>query len=77
MTDNETAEKINTYIAAHPDATRFQIARDCNVSRPRIARLADIGLVRNWPEPLTSSQAATMAARISPWRNFKLPGTPR
>jgi hypothetical protein len=76
MTDAELAIKINAYLAAHPYATRSSIIRKCNVSLERCLRLHEAGMI-TFPAALTTSQAATIGARRSPWRtDFKLPGTP-
>ena len=77
MTDEQLAEQINAYLQDNPNASRRSIAVDNKVSRLRLLRMAEIGLIKLPPKiPLHIS--GKMGSKNSPWRNnFRLGGTPR
>lgn len=75
--DDILARDINKFIEDNPYCTRQSIRKKFNIGDDRAARMVASGLVKNYPRSLTPSQAATMAAKNSPWKHFKLPGSPK
>ena len=75
--DEEVAAKINQYRAEHKYALRNEIVRKCNTSIERYKRLRERGLVDELPPMANRSISATMAAKRSNWKYFRLPGSPK
>ena len=59
--------------------TRFGLAKRIGCSKETLDKLAKQGLIKNYPEALTPSQAATYGRKVGgdAWgRQFKLRGSP-
>jgi len=77
MTDDEKlAQRVTEYLDANPLATRREIMAKCHTSTKKCLKLVDLGLLQKFPKPMPLKASAKMAARISPWKDFKLPGSP-
>lgn len=72
------AKDVMAYMAEHKYVTLTKLAKACNVSRYMLDVLKEQGFIDRLPLRLNTSQAGTIARRMSGWGdNFYLRGTPR
>lgn len=71
------AERANEFIKSNPRATRKKIADGIGIATGTLARLNTLGLIKNYPAALTTSQAGRLAKQNKRWANFRLRGSPR
>lgn len=78
MTDQQIADIANKLLD-EAFYTRTSLARKIGFSRMKIDRIADEGLIPNYPKPLNMSQSSKIgrASGKNTWGNyFRLKGTP-
>lgn len=75
ISDEELIRRIKEYVEKNPDASRHMIALALGTSTTRLKRLHEEG-VSVVPPALSRSASATKGAKKSPWRKFRLRGSP-
>ena len=78
MTDEQLVIKANELLSKG-NYTRFGLAKRLWTSKYRLDKLADAGLIPNYPKPMTPSEAATYGRKLSgdKWgKKFTLRGSP-
>jgi hypothetical protein len=75
VSDEELIRQIEEYMKENPGASRHMIAIALGTSTPRLKRLYNEG-VSILPPALSRSASASKGAKRSPWRKFRLRGSP-
>lgn len=63
-TDEDFAKKANELLLTGK-YTRFGLAKRLGIGKPRLDKIADAGLIKDYPPALTPSQAATYGRKVS------------
>jgi hypothetical protein len=72
-TDEQVAERTMAYMLENPGKTRTAIAKKVQISPERLDKLQQMGLIKGYPKPLTSGDAARVASRNSFWKKTPAP----
>lgn len=79
ITDEQLIAKANDLLSKG-NYTRFGLSKQIGTTKERLDKLAKTGVIKNYPKPLTPSQAATYGRMLrgDRWgKKFKLKGSPR
>jgi hypothetical protein len=79
MSDNEIANLANKIIDSTVFISRLQLSKKLGVSREKLLRLHNEGLIFNYPKPCTRSMAGTLSRYKNPkfGQHLRLPGSPK
>ena len=78
MTDKQISDLANEIIANTVFISRLQLSKKVGVSRGKLLKLHEAGLIHNYPRPCTGSMAGQLSRACNPGYglSLKLPGTP-
>ena len=78
MSDNEIANLANSIIDSTVFISRLQLSKRLGVSRGKLVKLHEQGLIPNFPRPCSGSMAGRLSRAINPGYglSLKLPNSP-
>jgi hypothetical protein len=79
MSDNEIATLANKIIDSTMFISRFQLSKKIGVTRQKLVKLHEQGLIPKLARPCTKSMSGTLSRAMNPkfGQHLRLPGTPK